>query len=210
MQRHAGTAVGDGLRMAERAGAALTRLDRFYGHLLSRDAMHNDGLWPYPQIDAVATAGIVVDPQRQAAARRGARRHFDHQRPGPARRPALRDRDLRRGDLGHRGPGGANPAEPAACRGRRDIARGRHDRGARAVGRHRPGRPARHGGRVQQGGAQRARREIVAAALGEKRRSEADRDGAVLCDPDLRRHHEHVRRHRDRRARHGCVAPTAR
>jgi fumarate reductase flavoprotein subunit len=61
LQRHAGTAIGDGLRMAEAAGAALTRLDRFYGHLLSRDAMNNDGLWPYPQIDAVATAGFVVD-----------------------------------------------------------------------------------------------------------------------------------------------------
>ena len=61
LQRHAGTAVGDGLRMAERAGAALTRLDRFYGHLLSRDAMHNDDLWPYPQMDVPATAGIVVD-----------------------------------------------------------------------------------------------------------------------------------------------------
>src|SRR5882672_9034258 len=62
LQRHAGTARGDGLRMAEAAGAALTGLDRFYGHLLSRDAMIDDGLWPYPQIDAVATAGIVVDP----------------------------------------------------------------------------------------------------------------------------------------------------
>jgi fumarate reductase flavoprotein subunit len=61
LQRHAGTAIGDGLRMAEEAGAALTRLDRFYGHLLSRDAMHDEGLWPYPQIDAVATAAIVVD-----------------------------------------------------------------------------------------------------------------------------------------------------
>lgn len=61
LQRHAGTAVGDGLRMAEAVGAAFTGLDRFYGHLLSRDAMHNDGLWPYPQIDAVATAAIVVD-----------------------------------------------------------------------------------------------------------------------------------------------------
>jgi fumarate reductase flavoprotein subunit len=61
LQRHAGTAVGDGLRMAEKAGAVLTRLDRFYGHLLSRDAMHDDGLWPYPQIDAVATAAIVVN-----------------------------------------------------------------------------------------------------------------------------------------------------
>ncbi|MBV9827302.1 MAG: FAD-binding protein, partial [Alphaproteobacteria bacterium] len=61
LQRHAGSATGDGLRMAQAAGAASTRLDRFYGHLLSRDAMHDDRLWPYPQIDAVATAGIVVD-----------------------------------------------------------------------------------------------------------------------------------------------------
>ncbi len=66
LQRHAGSAVGDGLRLAEAAGAALTRLDRFYGHLMSRDAIENDGLWPYPQIDAVAAAAIVVD-------RRGAR-----------------------------------------------------------------------------------------------------------------------------------------
>jgi succinate dehydrogenase/fumarate reductase flavoprotein subunit len=59
--RNAGSALGDGLRMAEQAGAALTRLDRFYGHLMSRDAMTDDGLWPYPQIDAVAAAAIVVD-----------------------------------------------------------------------------------------------------------------------------------------------------
>jgi fumarate reductase flavoprotein subunit len=61
LQRHAGSATGDGLRMAQAAGAALTRLDRFYGHLLSRDAMARKELWPYPQIDAVATAAIVVD-----------------------------------------------------------------------------------------------------------------------------------------------------
>ena len=62
LQRNAGSAVGDGIRMAEAAGAALTRLDRFYGHLMSRDAMHDEGLWPYPQIDAVGAAAIVVDP----------------------------------------------------------------------------------------------------------------------------------------------------
>jgi len=61
LMRHAGTAIGNGLAMAEAAGAALINLDRFYGHLLSRDAMENSGLWPYPQIDAVATAAIVVD-----------------------------------------------------------------------------------------------------------------------------------------------------
>ncbi|MGE5268174.1 MAG: FAD-dependent oxidoreductase [Thiohalocapsa sp.] len=61
LMRHAGSAIGDGLRMAEAAGALLTPLDRFYGHLMSRDAMHDDRLWPYPQIDAMAAAGIVVD-----------------------------------------------------------------------------------------------------------------------------------------------------
>jgi fumarate reductase flavoprotein subunit len=62
LQRNAGTATGDGLRMAQQVGAAVIGLDRFYGHLLSRNAMHNEGLSPYPQIDAVAEAGIVIDP----------------------------------------------------------------------------------------------------------------------------------------------------
>src|SRR5579864_1737258 len=48
LMRHAGTAVGDGLRMAEAAGAALVNPDLFYRHLLRRDAMGNMGLWPYP------------------------------------------------------------------------------------------------------------------------------------------------------------------
>jgi fumarate reductase flavoprotein subunit len=61
LMRHAGTALGDGFKMAEAGGAALINLERFYGHLLSRDAMENEGLWPYPQIDAVATAAIVVN-----------------------------------------------------------------------------------------------------------------------------------------------------
>ena len=61
LMRHAGTAIGDALKMAADAGAALVGLDRFYGHLLSRDAMENTGLWPYPQIDAVATAAIMVN-----------------------------------------------------------------------------------------------------------------------------------------------------
>lgn len=61
LQRGAGTGVGDALRMACEADAMTCGLDRFYGHLLSRDAFSNDLLWPYPQIDAVAAAGIVVD-----------------------------------------------------------------------------------------------------------------------------------------------------
>jgi len=61
MQRGAATGVGDGLRMAQAMGAAITRLDAFYGHMLSRDSFTNDKVWPYPQLDELGTAGIVVD-----------------------------------------------------------------------------------------------------------------------------------------------------
>ena len=59
-QRGGATGVGDGLRMARAAGAEITRLDRFYGHLLARDAMVNDNVWPYPELDALALAGVLV------------------------------------------------------------------------------------------------------------------------------------------------------
>lgn len=60
-QRGARTGTGDGLSMALAAGAGVTGADRFYGHVLCRDALHNDDVWPYPEIDAIATAGMVVD-----------------------------------------------------------------------------------------------------------------------------------------------------
>lgn len=59
-QRGAGTGRGDGLRMASAVGAKLIGMDRFYGHLLSRDALTNDQLWPYPYLDTLATAGIII------------------------------------------------------------------------------------------------------------------------------------------------------
>ncbi|MEI7571216.1 MAG: FAD-dependent oxidoreductase [Alcaligenaceae bacterium] len=61
-QRNAKTGMGDGLRMAQRIGAAVTALDQFYGHVLSRDALHNDNLWPYPWADELSRSGIVVNP----------------------------------------------------------------------------------------------------------------------------------------------------
>ena len=60
-QRNVETGIGDGLRMAEQAGAALVGLDMFYGHILSRDAMTDEGLWPYPQLDALCAGAVVVD-----------------------------------------------------------------------------------------------------------------------------------------------------
>lgn len=61
LQRNARTATGDGLQMAMAAGAATVGMDCFYGHLLSRDAMRNDKLWPRPYVDSLVVAGILVD-----------------------------------------------------------------------------------------------------------------------------------------------------
>jgi fumarate reductase flavoprotein subunit len=61
VQRNARTGRGLGLAVARRLGARLSALDRFYGHLLSIDAHHDDRLWPYPVLDDLATAGMVVD-----------------------------------------------------------------------------------------------------------------------------------------------------
>jgi fumarate reductase flavoprotein subunit len=60
-QRGARTGRGSGLKMAVEAGAALVGTHRFYGHVLCSDARHNDRVWPYPEVDAIATAGIVVN-----------------------------------------------------------------------------------------------------------------------------------------------------
>jgi len=60
-QRNARTGMGDGLAMARAAGAAISDLRGFYGHVLSKDAFTSDKLWPYPYLDYLASAGIVVD-----------------------------------------------------------------------------------------------------------------------------------------------------
>ena len=60
-KRGAGTGMGDGIRMAHSAGAALTGMDKFYGHVQCAGALHDESLWPYPVLDIVASAAIVVD-----------------------------------------------------------------------------------------------------------------------------------------------------
>lgn len=61
-QRGAATGQGDALMMAREVGAALAGMSNVYGHVLSRQALTDDGLWPYPILDFVCGAGIVVDP----------------------------------------------------------------------------------------------------------------------------------------------------
>lgn len=65
LQRNAGSGAGAGLMMAEAVGAKLVGTGRFYGHLHHRRAMTDGGLWPYPVLDSLATAGIVVDGKAQ-------------------------------------------------------------------------------------------------------------------------------------------------
>ncbi|KDC66341.1 FAD binding domain protein [Bordetella bronchiseptica MBORD591] len=59
-QRGAGVSQGDAIRLAQEAGAALVGMENIYGHLLCQDALHDDRLWPYPIMDMLAGAGIVV------------------------------------------------------------------------------------------------------------------------------------------------------
>jgi fumarate reductase flavoprotein subunit len=60
-RRGAGTGLGDGIRMAREAGAALIGMDRFYGHVQHKNALYDESFWPYPVLDIVASCAIVVD-----------------------------------------------------------------------------------------------------------------------------------------------------
>ena len=64
-QRNAQTAMGDGLKMARAIGAQLSDMKRFYGHPLIQDALTNDDLWPFPVMDDLCVAGVVVNPAGQ-------------------------------------------------------------------------------------------------------------------------------------------------
>jgi len=51
---------GDALRMASVFGAETTRMPYFYGHLLHRDALGDDQLWPFPTFDSLLPGAAVV------------------------------------------------------------------------------------------------------------------------------------------------------
>lgn len=68
------TAMGDGLRMAEEAGAQLKGFGAFYGHPVHRDAVTSPGprmLWPFPMIDPLTQVGLVVGPDGRRVADEG-------------------------------------------------------------------------------------------------------------------------------------------
>ncbi len=70
-QRNSRVSMGDGLRMAMGLGAKVNSYESFYGHLLSRDAFHNEHLWPNPWLDAIASAGLLVNERGQRFANEG-------------------------------------------------------------------------------------------------------------------------------------------
>jgi fumarate reductase flavoprotein subunit len=64
LARNGGAAVGDGIRMAQALGAAVSEgMNNIYGHLHSRDAMQSNRFWPRPVTDELAAAGIVIDAE---------------------------------------------------------------------------------------------------------------------------------------------------
>lgn len=71
IQRNAGSGIGAGLRMAIKAGAAVVGVGDFYGHVLSRDALVNDMLWPYPWLDELLKNYMVVGADGRRFANEG-------------------------------------------------------------------------------------------------------------------------------------------
>lgn len=65
LQRGPGVSNGTGIQLAEGAGAALIGMEYIYAHTLSADALHNDALWPFPFLDFVSAAGMMVDTKGQ-------------------------------------------------------------------------------------------------------------------------------------------------
>jgi fumarate reductase flavoprotein subunit len=61
VQRNAGTGRGFTLGLARRLGLLTSDLDKFYGHLHSIDARHEERLWPYPTVDDLGAAGMLLN-----------------------------------------------------------------------------------------------------------------------------------------------------
>jgi fumarate reductase flavoprotein subunit len=59
--RGAASGKGDAIRMAEPLRAQLVNMPFFYGHLLHRDALTDDALWPMPMLDPLLAHGLLVD-----------------------------------------------------------------------------------------------------------------------------------------------------
>lgn len=61
LMRNAGSGRGQGILIAQAVGADITGMDAFYGHIHHRDAMQTNTLWPFPVLDSICTAGVMVN-----------------------------------------------------------------------------------------------------------------------------------------------------
>lgn len=61
LMRNACTGCGDGIKMAEKVNAKLVGMGSFYGHIQYRYAIDDQRFWPYPVLDSLATAGIIIN-----------------------------------------------------------------------------------------------------------------------------------------------------
>ena len=117
-QRHGRTATGDGFAWRNRWEPPPTQeMGNFYGHLHAREAMTNPKLWPRPQADDLAAAGIVIDAERQAHRRRELWRYLSLERHRAPARSTQHDCNFRSGDLGR-------PARPRPCAAAQSAAAG--------------------------------------------------------------------------------------
>lgn len=67
---------GDGIRMAQAIGARVTGMETFYGHILSADSLHREGLSPFPFLEFLAAAGMLVDESGERFVDETAGGHF--------------------------------------------------------------------------------------------------------------------------------------
>lgn len=61
LMRNAETGRGNGLVMAEAVGAKLVGMGSFYGHIQYREAMTDGRFWPYPVLDSLCVAGLLIN-----------------------------------------------------------------------------------------------------------------------------------------------------
>jgi len=61
LMRNAETGKGAGLNMAQAVGAKLTGMQSFYGHVQYRQAMTDGRFWPYPVMDSLCVAGLLLN-----------------------------------------------------------------------------------------------------------------------------------------------------
>jgi fumarate reductase flavoprotein subunit len=61
VQRNTKTGLGTAATLCEGVGARLVHMNSFYGHLLSVDALLNEGLALYPALDSLAVGGVLLD-----------------------------------------------------------------------------------------------------------------------------------------------------